>query len=101
MVKVIRLLICLSLVVPSSYAWNRAGHLASGAIAYADLKANHPETLKKVMALLQQHPEYHSRWEAAIKDLPDLAENHDLYIFMMEARWADDIRDNPSFSHPK
>lgn len=47
------------------------------------------------------HPEYNSRWEEAIKDLPDKAENHDLYIFMVVARWADDIRDNPSFNHPK
>ncbi len=53
------------------------------------------------MALLQQHPEYNSRWEEAIKDLPDKAENHDLYIFMRVARWADDIRDNPAFNPPK
>jgi hypothetical protein len=101
MKKPLVFLLCFLLCASPVLAWNPAGHMVTGAIAYSDLKANHPETLKKVMAILQQHPEYNSRWEEAIKDLPDKAENHDLYIFMLAARWADDIRDNPSYNHPK
>jgi hypothetical protein len=101
MKKFFTTLLCLILFASSSLAWNRAGHMVSGAIAYSELKTNHPNTLKKVMALLQQHPDYQAKWEEAIKDLPDKTENHDLYIFMMAARWADDIRDSPSFNHPK
>lgn len=101
MKKILVSILCLALCTSTTFAWNRAGHMVTGAIAYSELKANHPDTLKKVMALLQQHPDYQSKWEEAIKDLPDKAENHDLYIFMMAARWADDIRDSPSFNHPK
>jgi hypothetical protein len=101
MKKILVSFLCLIFFASSSLAWNRAGHMVSGAIAYSELKVNHPDTLKKVMALLQQHPDYQAKWEEAIKDLPDKSENHDLYIFMMAARWADDIRDSPSFNHPK
>jgi hypothetical protein len=99
MKKIIISLLCLALCTSTSFAWNRAGHMVTGAIAYSDLKANHPETLRKALALLHHHPEFHSRWAEAIKDLPD-KENHELYIFMMVARWADDIRDNPTYSRP-
>jgi hypothetical protein len=100
MKKIVVSLLCLTLFASTSFAWNRAGHMVTGAIAYNELKTNHPGTLKQVLALLQQHPEYKSKWEEAIKDLPDKNENHDLYIFMMAARWADDVRDNPTFNHP-
>ncbi len=39
-------------VVSSALAWNKAGHMVSGAIAYADLKQVSPQTLARVVALL-------------------------------------------------
>ena len=35
-------------------AWNKAGHMVSGAIAYAVLKQDHPDTLAKVVELLKR-----------------------------------------------
>jgi hypothetical protein len=37
--------------VSSALAWNKAGHMVSGAIAYADLKQANPQTLARVIAL--------------------------------------------------
>src|ERR1044072_3491370 len=100
MAKLIRILLCLSLLGTSTFAWNRAGHMVSGAIAYQTLKAEHPNSLKKVMALFKQHPEY-QKCESTVQSLSEATENHDLYIFMLAAKWADDIRDNPTFNRPK
>ena len=36
--------------VSSAFAWSKAGHMVSGAIAYADLKHTSPETLARVIA---------------------------------------------------
>jgi len=38
-------LVVLLVAVSSALAWNKAGHMVSGAMAYADLKQNNPETL--------------------------------------------------------
>src|SRR5437870_13727050 len=38
--------------VSSALAWNKAGHMVPGAMAYADLKQNNPETLARMVALL-------------------------------------------------
>ena len=40
--------------VSSAFAWSKAGHMVSGAIAYADLKQSSPETLARVIALLKR-----------------------------------------------
>ena len=39
--------------VTAACAWNKAGHMVSGAIAYADLKQNSPQSLTRVVALLK------------------------------------------------
>ncbi|HET8675799.1 MAG TPA: S1/P1 nuclease [Blastocatellia bacterium] len=73
--------------------WNKPGHMVSGAIAYAELKASDPEAVKQVVALLKTLPEYRSKWLPAIRRSPVGLRNHDLYLFMYAARWADDIRE--------
>ena len=79
-------------------AWNRAGHMVSGAIAYNELRARDPVALQRVTALLKTHPAYQSRW------LPQITTHgmadHDIALFMYAARWADDIRDEPQYDHP-
>ncbi len=67
--------------VSSVLAWNKAGHMVSGALAYADLRQASPETLARVVALLKT------------------PEEQDLYLFMLTARWPDDIRQDPTFHH--
>ena len=102
MKKLLTAMLSVLLLAPNSVAWNKAGHMVSGAIAYSVLKTEHPKTLAKAMALFRAHPEYQSRWENALgglEDSPGFAADHDLFIFMLAARWSDDIRGIPAFHH--
>jgi len=81
------------LSAPSAQGWNKPGHMVSGAIAFAELKASDPEAVKQVVELLKTLPEYRRKWLPAIKRSPVGLRNHDLYLFMVAARWADDIRE--------
>ncbi len=78
-------------------AWNRASHMASGAIAYQFLKQYSPTTIAKVIKLLKAHPQFGSRWKAKYDSLPDIQK--DLFLFMAAARWPDDIR-GTNYDHP-
>lgn len=91
-------LLTLLLCAPFAQAWNRAGHMVTGAIAYKELKASNPAALGKIIALLKQHPDY-PRWQAQITEAQLANENAELYLFEMAARWADDVRQT-SYDHP-
>lgn len=81
-------------------AWNVAGHMVSGALAYNVLKAESPESLAKVVALLRKHPEYESRWAHQLTAAYVPEGERDLYLFMLAARWADDVRKAGTYNHP-
>lgn len=88
------------LAAPDAQAWNKAGHMLTGAIAYHDLKANDRQTLNRAIAVLREHPFYEERWLPAIESLPDNvvsdpADKEGLFLFMYAARWPDDIRGDP------
>src|SRR5215510_9160563 len=92
--------ILLVLVTASStFAWSKAGHMVSGAIAYADLKQTSPETLARVIALLKSHPHYQTTWVPRLAQLTLTPEEQELYLFMLAARWPDDIRGDAAFHH--
>ncbi|GAB3977859.1 hypothetical protein GCM10028806_39900 [Spirosoma terrae] len=74
------------------YGWNKATHMAIGAIAYHDLQTNSPQTLTKVVSLLKQHPYYQTRWVPLMADLKVTEQQTDEYLFMLAARWPDDIK---------
>lgn len=78
----------------STLAWNKAGHMVSGSIAFRELKTSNPDALKKIIEIFKAHPDYLTKWLPAIKEQIGMR-NHDQYLFMIAARWADDIRDNP------
>ncbi|MBN3871573.1 MAG: S1/P1 nuclease [Nostoc sp. JL33] len=85
-----------------AFAWNKAGHMVSGAIAYSELKQNHQEVIEKMVAILKEHPEY-SKFEEQWKSLNQSnisAEYKNLYLFMWAAKWADEARGNQTFDHP-
>lgn len=90
-------LLTILLCVPV-FAWNRAGHMVTGAIAYKELKDRNPAALAKIVALLKQHPNY-AKWQAQIGEAPLPSEQADLYLFERAARWADDVRQTP-YDHP-
>ena len=80
-----------------AHAWNRAGHMTSGVIAYQVLLKESPQTIKKVVAILKDHPFYKKTWEPRLRE--KRAEDRDLYLFTMAARWPDDVRDEAKFHH--
>jgi hypothetical protein len=93
------LLICI--VSGPLFAWNKATHMVTGAIAYRELEANSPETLAQLLSLLREHPHYQTRWLDKINRLALSEEEKDMYLFMLAARWPDDIRNgDKAYHHP-
>lgn len=85
-------LIVALLVGPSrpAHAWNKAGHMVSGAIAYHALKEKDPQALARVIEILEEHPDYPSRWADALDHVNE--SDRDMVLFMLAARWPDDVR---------
>ena len=79
-------------------AWNRAGHMVTGAIAYDDLLKTNPGTASRVVAILRLHPQYESRWKPQLTGMNE--EDQERMLFMLAARWPDDIRGDKAFDHP-
>ena len=52
----------LSLSTPT-WAWNKAGHMVTAAIAYDTLKKDNPQALAALVAILKQHPQYNELFE--------------------------------------
>src|SRR5690349_15279396 len=72
------------------YAWNIPGHMLSGAIAYQIVQRENPSTLPILRSVLQKNPWYETNWKAQLEKLPET--ERDEILFMLAARWADDIR---------
>jgi len=86
------------LVAGPSLAWNRSGHMVTGAIAYDELLKTSPSTLARVIAILRQHPQYESRWKPQLVGMNE--QDQGRFLFMLAARWPDDIRGDKEFDHP-
>jgi hypothetical protein len=71
-------------------AWNIPGHMLNGAIAYQILQRENPFTIPIVRSVLEKNPWYETRWKAQLDKLPEA--ERDEMLFMIAARWADDIR---------
>jgi S1/P1 Nuclease len=81
-------------------AWNIPGHMLSGAIAYQVLQRRSPATIETVRSIVQLHPWYESPWRVELAKLPQA--QRDEVLFMLAARWADNIRTTDRFeSHPE
>lgn len=91
--------ICVLVASPTVQAWNKAGHMTSAAIAYADLKARNPAVLTRVVQLLKKHPHFESKWQEKLSHVPQ--DDRDLCLFMLAARWPDDVRKKyPEYDRP-
>ncbi|GAA4461502.1 S1/P1 nuclease [Nibrella saemangeumensis] len=90
------LVLCLPI---QSYGWNRAGHMVTGSVAYRQLKASSRKDLVQVLSILRQHPEYQSRWAPRLNDRNLSEDERDEYLFMLAARWPDDIRSINRYHH--
>jgi hypothetical protein len=87
------LVLCTPVLCSPALAWNKAGHMVSGAIAYTELQKITSESLPRVIALLKKHPDYVSKWQPQLSNVPQ--SERDLFLFMLAARWADDARQTP------
>jgi len=73
--------------------------MVSGAIAYADLQQASPQALAQVVALLTTHPQFETKWKPQLNQSFVPPDERDVFLFMLAARWPDDIRTNPAFHH--
>jgi hypothetical protein len=90
---------CILVATPPAQPWNRAGHMTAAAIAYADLKGRNPEVLAKVVQVLRRHPHFESKWQEKLGHVPQ--GDRDLCLFMLAARWPDDVRKQyPEYDRP-
>ena len=81
-----------------SFAWNIPGHMLSGAIAYQILQRENPATIPSVRSVLEKNPWYETRWKPQLEKLSE--SERDEMLFMLAARWADDVRtQDPAQSH--
>ena len=78
-----------------AYAWNRPTHMVTGAIAYDLLASEHPKTLARALELLRQHPQYETVISKRLESVP--AVDRDRYLFMLAARWPDDVRNDEKY----
>ncbi len=83
-----RLLLALVLAATAapSFAWNAFGHMVVADVAWRDLKANAPQLLPRIDALLKLNPSY-AQW---VKGVPESARQE--VAFVQAAHWADDIK---------
>jgi hypothetical protein len=88
----------LSFTSQPAAAWNRQGHMVTGAISYDTLKKDNPKKLEKVLAILKSHPHFTTMWAKQLERVEE--ENRDQLLFMLAARWADDIRDDADYNQP-
>jgi hypothetical protein len=75
----------------ANFAWNKPGHMVTGAIAARELKNNDPQALAAVVALLKRHPSYRSVWRPIVNQRNGL-DDEAVVLFAYAARWPDDAR---------
>jgi hypothetical protein len=76
-------------------AWNVAGHMVSASIAFDVLNQDDPQTLARLLDMLRQHPQYASHFADKLEAVA--SEDRDRYLFMLAARWPDDVRRNAEY----
>lgn len=83
------------------FAWNKPGHMVTGAIAARELKSNDPQALARVVALFKRHPYYRNVWRPIVNQRAGI-DDEAVVLFAYAARWADDARgsnDHREFWH--
>lgn len=72
--------------------WSEPTHQVTGAIAWQDLKARHPQELAELLGLIRQHQDY-GKFQPFLAALsPEMQERG---AFEVLGRWPDDIRGGP------
>jgi hypothetical protein len=94
----VRAFLLLLALPTSALGWSKPGHMVTGAVAHAVLAADDPTAAAKAVELLTYTPQYARAWKPTADRLPPAERGE--YLFMMAARWADDIRGDDRFDRP-
>lgn len=90
------LLLAALLPCSGAFAWSRAGHMVTAAIAYQELSPQERRIINQIVALANKHPD-RGTFEVAIGNAT--GEERARRIFLEMARWPDDIRGS-AYDHP-
>ena len=66
-------------------------------VGRGELETADAPALARVLDLLKHHPEYETRWALQLNQPFIPAPERDLYLFMLAARWSDDVRNDEEF----
>ncbi len=76
-------------LVPNAYAWDHPGHMATAAIAFAEIERVRPDLIEKIGLLMLKHPDPAPFW-IAVGDAR--GKERTRRMFIEAARWPDDIK---------
>jgi len=96
MTKSILISVCLLVSASNCHAWNRGGHLTTGAIAYQELKATNPAVVDRIVEIMNSTPT-----PLLIKRRLDEESTPDSKaerLFMEMATWPDEVRPPSEYS---
>ena len=79
-------------------AWNKPGHMVSGAIAYQEPRRTNRQVLGRIVAVLKQHPDYERLWRARVEDAQASGIDEAEALLMQAARWPDDVKVSSAWS---
>jgi hypothetical protein len=86
----------IAVLVTNAFGWNRPGHMTTGAIAFADLQARDPAAARRAVEILKMF--CLEPFRTSVERAPQ-GTDEGLALFILAARWPDDIRDTPD-DHP-
>lgn len=89
-VRPLSIFVLMFLFATPVFGWSKSGHMITGAIAYDVLQRENPEALKEIVRILKQHPSYTKYLKKRVESVRK--EDRDRYLFMVAARWPDDVR---------
>lgn len=81
--------IAAGLMPPNAKAWDHPGHMATAAIAFAEIKRERPELIEKIGLLMLKHPDPAPFWVAAEESHGNERTRR---MFIQGSRWPDDAR---------
>ncbi|MFL5382189.1 MAG: S1/P1 nuclease [Longimicrobiaceae bacterium] len=92
------LLLCAGVAFPATArAWNRPGHMLTGALAYYQLRERDPAAIPRIIDLLR----HHQAWQAWVDSMNAHSvppQDRDLVAFMYAARFPDDFKSMPGYN---
>lgn len=82
---------------PILLGWGKAGHMATGSVAYRELSAN-PATAPVAAAIakiLESHPFVATEWKAELTAAEPVSVSRAERLFILASVWPDEVRDDP------